>query len=189
MDAKDDANKSVAPVRGKKQKSRNATLCKWWPVKDNLDELLDYKSENKTKDYIDQRFAIRVAYQCPIYIEFKGIKVEAIANTLEDALVMQNLAFFSKEEGKGLFSKFKSAIDSSKTINDLGERLFNELKAGGKAEFALELLEIDNPTQLQPPQYILEGLTWLAAQLRQKGQDLGVATTAPAIETKVAEAL
>lgn len=180
LDAKDDANKSVAPTRGANQKSRNVTLGKWWPVKDDLDELLDLKSEKKIKEYKNQHFSIRVAYQCPVQITFKGAGSEVLANTLEDALVMQNIALFSKDGGKGLFSKFKTAIDDSKTIDNLSETLFQKIKSAGsgaKAEFALDLLEIEKPAELQPPLYILEGLTWLAAQLRQKQQDLGMAAS------------
>ena len=188
LDAKDEKNKSTAPARGAKQKSRNVTLGQWWPATDDLDALLDLKPEKKVKEYPDQRFSVRVAYQFPIRIKFKGEKVEAIANTLEDALAMQNLDLFSAEDGKGLFSKFKAAIEASTTIADLSEKLFNELKSGGKAEFALDLLEIETPSDLQPPEYIREGLIWLVSELKQQQNDLGVATSDLTAETRLAKA-
>ncbi|MCP4935664.1 MAG: AAA family ATPase [bacterium] len=184
LDAMDGTNKSVSPARGAKQKSRNATMSKWWPGNNDMDALLDLKPQNKVKEYKDQQFAIRVAYQCPIQIDFKKQKVEAITNTLEDALVMQNLVFFSKAGGKGFFSKFKSAIGTSTSIDDLGKKLLKELKTGSKAEFALDLLEVEDPTELQPPHYIYEGLIWLTTQLRQKQQDLGVVASVTATEAK-----
>lgn len=176
LDAKGSANESVVPSRGQGYKSRNATLGKWCPGNDDLDTLIDLLPDDKVKKYPEQKFAIRSAYQCPIKIEFKGKTVEAIANTLEDALVMQNIVFFSKANGKGLFAKVKSAIESSSSITELSEKLLNALKFGGKAEFALDLLEIDNPADLAPPLYIKEGLAWLSVQLKKKQQDLGVAT-------------
>lgn len=123
LDSKDSSNKSVPPARKQKQKSRNVTLKKWWPLEDDLDTLLNLKPEKKANEYLDGQFAIRVAYQSPIEIAFKGTKTEAIANTLEDALVTQNIDFFSKSGGNGLFSKFKAAIDESDSIEDLCTKL------------------------------------------------------------------
>jgi len=187
LDAKDEANKAVVPARGAKQKSRNVTLGKWCPGKDDLDTLLDLKPEKKIKEYKEQKFAIRVAYQSPIQIEFKGKNVEAIANTLEDALVIQNIPLFSKAGGKGLFAKFTTAINDSATITDLSQNLLEKLKSGNKAEFALDLLEIEKPEELHPPLYIREGLIWLAAQLNQRQQDLGVIASDATSETKAKE--
>ncbi|MCB1451395.1 MAG: AAA family ATPase [Nitratireductor sp.] len=175
LDATDADNKSVAPVRGATQKSRNATLKTWCPKQDDLDALLDLKPESKVAEYRETNFSIRVAYQCPIVVEFKGTKGEFVSNTLEDALAAQNLNLFSSGDGKGLFAKFKAAIDGSSTIAELQAKLFEELKAGGKAEFALDLLELENPAALQPPLYIREGLVWLAGQLRKVQKELGVA--------------
>jgi predicted ATP-dependent endonuclease of OLD family len=169
--------KTVPPERKVKQKSRNATLGSWWPGTDDLDALLDVKPENKIKDYKDERFAVRVAYQCPINVLFKGVPSEGIANTLEDALVFQNLEYFSASAGTGLFARFKTSIETSGSIAELGKKLFDDLKNGGKAEFALDLLEIENTEALEPPHYIKEGLLWLSGQLRQQQQELGVATT------------
>jgi hypothetical protein len=53
------------------------------------------------------------------------------------------------------------------------------LRAGSKAEFALDLLEMDHPSDLKPPKYIREGLLWLAAQLEQEQADLGLISLTP----------
>ena len=188
LDAMTEQRKGVAPTRGAKQKSRNATLGGWWPAKDDLDTLLDVNSDDKVKVYDGERFAIRVAYQCPIQVEFRTVVSEAVSNTLEDALVFQNLDYFAKATGSGLFARFKSSIQKSTTVAELGGALFEDLKGGGKAEFALDLLEIEDAQALQPPHYIKEGLLWLATRLRQHQKELGVATSVPKPELPVVEA-
>jgi len=148
IDATDKDGKSTPPKRGSNQKSRNETLKSWFPCAEMLDELI--KPEvNKIKIYEKERFAIRVAYQCPIPIAFKSGSGEALPNTLEDALVFQNIDFFAKHSGRGLFAKFRKAIEDSTTIDDLGKNLFINLKDGGKAELALDLLEIEDPKALK----------------------------------------
>jgi hypothetical protein len=57
------------------------------------------------------------------------------------------------------------------------------LKGGGKAEFALDLLEIEDPLSLKPPAYIREGLLWLADQLEHKQVELGLAQSASEVGT------
>ncbi len=177
LDAMTEERASIAPARGAKQKSRNATLTGWWPANSDLDTLIDVKPDAKIKNYEDERFAIRVAYQCPIEIAFKGKKSEVVANTLEDALVFANVDFFSKATGAGLFAKFKKSLAESDDAGALGKALFDDLKGGGKAEFALDLLEIEDKNALNPPSYIKEGLLWLSGQLRKQQRELGVATT------------
>jgi predicted ATP-dependent endonuclease of OLD family len=185
LDAMGANRKSVVPARGSEQKSRNATLSGWWPKADDLDALLDLDEEQKVKSYVEECFNVRVAYQCPIEIEFKDQRGEAIANTLEDALVYHNISLIAEMEGGSLLSRFRASIEKSATINELADALFEDLKGGGgKAEFALDLLEIENPQVLQPPLYIKEGLLWLAAQLRRQQQDIGVATSLPVSEVE-----
>tara|TARA_R110000824_G_scaffold347087_1_gene533884 strand:+ start:1034 stop:3361 length:2328 start_codon:yes stop_codon:yes gene_type:complete len=177
LDAKDGENRSAIPVRGASLKSRNATLNTWCPQKDDIDSLLDLTSEDKCKSYDDQYFSVRVAYQCPVKINFKGKEVEALTNTLEDALVVQNLELFKDGEGTGLWGKFKKAISESASYDDLSARVLEALKSGGKAEFALSLLEIESPSKLKAPFYIDDGLRWLTAQLKKHQEELGVSVS------------
>lgn len=177
LDAMDKAGNSAVPEQNASQTSRNETLKTWCPATDNLDELLKKPAADKVKTYKDERFAIRVAYQHPVKITFKGVDAEALANTLEDSLVFQNVELFAGLAGKGLITKFKKAIEESSTTAELGSALFECLKGGGKAELALDLLEIKDPKGLQPPDYIREGLIWLAAQLRQHQVQLGLPVT------------
>jgi predicted ATP-dependent endonuclease of OLD family len=186
LDAVGAGNKSVRPQRGANQTSRNQTLNTWCPNASALDDLLDKKEQDKIKRYTDQRFSIRVAYQSPVQIKFGETMVEALANTLEDALLYENIDLFRDLKGTGLFAKFKTAIETSTTVAELGEKLSDSLKTGSKAELALDLLEFDDASKLKPPPYIREGLLWLAGQVRERQKELGLA--APEETPNTAEA-
>lgn len=174
LDARNTENKSVPPKRGEGLTTRNQTLKTWCPGAEGLDELLDQKPEKKVVWHDQQCFAVRAAYQCPINVEFKGVPAEALCNTLEDALVLENLELFEKSNGTGLWAKFKAAIENSGDVAGLIEEIFSILKKGGKAEFALSLLELDDPQTLQTPFYILDGLKWLSGQLNKQHESLGL---------------
>lgn len=178
IDSCDAAGASALPVRGAGCTSRNATLRTWWPVINELDPLLDKPENEKVKTYSDENFSVRVAYQSPIQATFKGITAEALSYTLEDAIVMANLDLFEELPGTGLIAKFRDAITNSADLTALSGALKVALEGGGKAEFALDLLEIPSPTSLKPPAYISDGLLWLAAQLEHKQVELGLAQLA-----------
>ncbi len=175
LDAVEVAGSSARPQRNTNQKSRNETLKSWCPCTDNLDKLLTKTESEMAKSYVNERFAVRVAYQRPVQVRFKDVQSEALANTLEDSLVLQNLGLFSEwVGGKGLSAKFKKAIEASDSVAELGDALFKALKDGGKAELALDLLEIQDDTKLVPPEYIRDGLKWLKGQLRERQSQLGL---------------
>jgi predicted ATP-dependent endonuclease of OLD family len=174
LDAMNGEGKSCVPAKGAGQKSRNATLTGWCPASQDMDQLLGKKSADKIKTYVQQRFSICVAYQQPMSIDFKGESSEALANTLEDALVFANIELFAGLNGKGLIAKFKQAIATSQSTADLSVAISACLKDGNKSELALDLLEIEDPESLKAPPYIREGLQWLAVQLRQHQLELGL---------------
>jgi predicted ATP-dependent endonuclease of OLD family len=174
LDAMDADNISARPQKGAGQKTRNVTLKTWCPAKELLDDLLAATDEAKVKTYKDQQFSIRVAYQCPVEVTFKGATAEALAYTLEDALAFANLPLLEKHQGKGLLAKFKDAIENSADIPTLSDALLAALKGGGKAEMALDLLDLERPAELKPPPYIQSGLEWLMDQLNQKQKELGL---------------
>ena len=183
---------SAPPARNANYTTRNATLRTWWPVIDSLDALLDKTEDEKSKTYADENFSVRVAYQSPIQATFKGVVREALSYTLEDAIVMANLDLFETLPGSGLIAKFREAIASSTDLDALKGALKIALEGGGKAEFALDLLEIEDPLTLTPPLYIKNGLLWLADQLAQKEVELGLAEMsenhiAPPTEAALAE--
>ena len=174
LDACDADRKKVVPRRGAGFISRNQTLKTWCPEVEELDALMDLGADAKSKCYEEQSFAVRAAYQCPIEVEFKGDTAEALCNTLEDALVMENHGLFATHAGTGLWAKFKDAIEQSDDLGQLSAAILKSLDNGGKAEFALSLLELEDPTDLQPPFYIRDGLGWLIGQLRERRKDLGI---------------
>jgi len=174
LDSCDADGKVAVPVRGQNYTSRNQTLRTWCPAATLLDELLDKPDADKILTYTDERFAICVAYQSPVQITFKGTAAEALAYTLEDSIVYANLPLFAGLDGTGLIAKFRTAITDSADSAALAVALKEHLKEGNKAEFALDLLEIENPIALAPPPYIRVGLLWLAEQLEHKQLELGI---------------
>jgi len=178
IDSCDRNGASASPVRGAGHTTRNTTLRTWWPVISDLESLLDIPENKKCKIYEDERFSVRVAYQAPIQALFRGETAEALSYTLEDAIVMENIDLFEHLPGNGLIAKFRAAIANSADLDALKDALKGSLSSGGKAEFALDLLEINDPTLLKPPAYIKNGLLWLAQQLEQKQVDLGLAPIA-----------
>jgi predicted ATP-dependent endonuclease of OLD family len=165
-------SKAVQPKRGAGQTTRNKTLETWIPKKLSIDDLLDRPLSERTSPY-DGSFAICVAYQQPIKVDHGGVsQAEALANTFEDALVFQNLGIFKELPGYGLIAKFREAIAGQATTEAFGEAMFMCLKDGVKAEFALDLLEIEKADQLAIPRYIDEGLGWLETQIRRKQREL-----------------
>lgn len=194
IDSCNAAGASAPPMRGSGYTTRNATLRTWWPVITDVDLLLDKPESEKVNVYAVENFTVRVAYQSPTQVTFKGVTTEALSYTLEDAIVIANLALFETLPGTGLIAKFRAAITGSDDINALSAALKSALEGGGKAEFALDLLEIEDPLSLSPPAYIRNGLLWLAAQLEHKQVELGLAQLAdeegdiadPAIEEMAA---
>jgi predicted ATP-dependent endonuclease of OLD family len=174
IDSCNAAGKSVPPVRGMQFTTRNTTLRTWWPEISDLDQLLDKPETEKVRSYVAEKFSIRVAYQSPINVTFKGTNSEALSYTLEDAIVMANLDLFETLQGTGLLAKFRDAIAQSSNLGDLSTALKSALDGGGKAEFALDLLEIDEQLSLKPPAYIRNGLLWLADQVEHKQIELGL---------------
>lgn len=169
-------NSAVQPIRGHKFVTRNSTLQEWIPGKKDIDELLNAKDSEKVKEYDD--FSICVAYQCPVKVKIAKQEEEALANTFEDALVFNNIEIFKCLNGNGLIKKFKDAIDKNDKATDIGEAMFEALKNGKKAEFALELLYLQDPEKLKVPTYIHDGLSWLQKQLEKKKIDYSISSNA-----------
>ncbi|MGE0566624.1 MAG: ATP-dependent endonuclease, partial [Bacteroidia bacterium] len=87
-------------------------------------------------------------------------------------LVFENIELIKTLPGNGLIKKFKEA---SKKMNakDASKDMFEALtKNAKKAEFALELLFIQDPNTLKTPTYIAQGLTWLHDKLKMKQTDI-----------------
>jgi predicted ATP-dependent endonuclease of OLD family len=157
------------PARGENLITGNTTLKEWLPGKELIDELLDVSVSDKIKKH-DDFSSVRVAYQSPVLIQIDASKdpEETLSNTFEEALVFENILIFKTLSGEGMIKKFRDAINKHKTSASLGQGMFEFLKDGKKAEFALELLFSQEPNVLKVPTYIDEGLTWLQEQLERK---------------------
>ena len=130
----------------------------------------DKQSENKQ---------IRVAYQSPIKLKYNGSSTEeeAIPYTFEDSLTLSNLDLFKGyKDTKGLLKKLKEAL-SEDTLSETCKKMFDSLEAGSKAEMALELLYMTEPSELEPPAYISDGLKWLEGKLAERKQDFLMSAT------------
>lgn len=180
IDAKSADGNAVAPVRGAGLSTRNETLKTWIPKEESLDALLDKKAEELSLSDASG-YAIRVAYQQPIQVRFKGEDPkEALANTFEDTLVYENINLFDKLQGGGLVGRFRRALEDSASLAELAVKVSGALGKGGKAEFAMELLYSDEIDALKVPAYIEHGLLWLATQLKRKEDDI-VGKASPSI--------
>ncbi|MOA46989.1 hypothetical protein D3C78_1695720 [compost metagenome] len=79
---------------------------------------------------------------------------------------------FAAKQGRGLTKAFSNALRQSETADDLGQALFDALRDGEKAEFALQVLGDPEFARVVVPEYIREGLIWLETKLRKKSKEL-----------------
>lgn len=161
--------KKVLPERGKNYRTGNTTLNEWIPKKKLLDEILNCTDDDKQSDNTQ----IRVAYQCPIKLKYneKSDEEEAIPYTFEDSLALTNMELFrGYQDPKGLLKKLKEALGKA-TLSEASKDMFDSLGVGSKSEMALELLYLTEPSKLEPPAYISDGLTWLEGKLSEKKQE------------------
>ncbi len=176
--------RSAQPVqRDAGQQTNNPTLRHWTKaggLPHSVDALLALADDLKTQQ-IDQLFAIRIAYQTPIniHLPLTGEQVEMLPNTFEDSLLLSNASHFSaKQARRGLMRAFARALNGAESSNNLASLLFESLRDGDKAEFALQVLGDPGFAELTIPEYIREGLTWLQSKLERKQRELLVVPTA-----------
>jgi predicted ATP-dependent endonuclease of OLD family len=164
-------HKVVAPKRGQGQVTRNTTVAKWHPEKNQVDELLDLSVDAKVKNYPEiPQFSVRVAYQCPVSVPLTegASPSEILTRTFEEALIVENLSVF-----KGLPAEQNIAGVTAESVNatdpvQLSTQLFDVVNGLDKGAFALDVLWHKDPIALKVPQYIEEGLAWLESQLKAR---------------------
>ena len=176
LDSIDKSNTAkVLPERDKGYRSGNTTLKEWIPKKEQLDDLLNCSDDEKQSD----NKQIRVAYQYPVKLKYKNKpdEEEAIPYTFEDSLALTNMKLFrSFDDPKGLLKKLKEALGKD-TLREASKEMFDSLGTGSKAEMALELLYLTEPSKIEPPAYISDGLKWLEKKLDERKQDFLVTAT------------
>lgn len=171
-DLKDGHHKAARPKRRQELISSNYTITKWLLKENDLDKLLDLPEAQKViPRETPYRYSIRVAYQTPIMINYAGEEKEAIASTFEDCLVYTNYQTFkdlSTDDTGSLIKNVNDVIKSSSTFDEFSIGVYETLRSGKseqKAEFALDLIYVIDPSDLIVPDYIDRGLKWLQSCL------------------------
>ncbi|MDA8349356.1 MAG: AAA family ATPase [Pseudomonadota bacterium] len=162
---------AAAPRPGAGQTTSNTTLRQWVPAKTDIDTLWGMTAEQRTLERVDDPlFAIRAAYQMPVDVTLPGAGTSerAYPYTFEDALVFENPGAFAALPGAGLVARFREAINQGGGAAKVGLAMFEALRSGKKAEFALDVLNAASFETLVVPRYIAEGLTWLQERIKKK---------------------
>lgn len=162
LDSVDINRNSCFPQRNSDQKSNNDTLKIWHPQKETLDELVDLpKTEHMTTS---EGAPLYVAFQKPTQVSEK----EVLSRTFEDALILANFdqEYFQK---KPKLETAKSGHeDGSKSLSESLYEYVQGLKKGDFAFDCLFHLADKESNSFNPPEYMSDGLKWLAAQLSPK---------------------
>jgi predicted ATP-dependent endonuclease of OLD family len=179
LDAKEGTtNKSVIPATGAGQESRNTTLRDWIPKHKSIDALMKCTLAERTQEPVDG-FSVRVAYQMPQSVTLANkITDIVLANTFEDAFIFANLELLTRiGDQHGIASRISSVIKIATSVKDLATQVNAIVETMRKAEFALDVLTIDDLQKMAPPPYIVEGLTWLQEQVRSRSVDSLIVST------------
>lgn len=176
-------NKSAQPAIGTGQITDNDTLKSWVPALTDVDALIAADAATKTLEAAeDALFAVRAAYQMPIAVTVPGTVAAETAYpyTFEDALAFENLGFFASLAGHGLVRKFRDAIEAGGGVQAIGQKMYEALRDGKKAEFALDVILAEGFDALTVPRYIAEGLEWLQDRLKKKQAEILPVAEVPA---------
>lgn len=184
---------SKLPKRGEKLISSNFTIYNWFlkdkGIVNNLDNLFDLTSENKIITALTPyNYSVRLAYQIPVIVKFGKYKGnEALCTTFEDSLIYSNMSLFENDnveseqeeekeetlefEKNSFVKKVKKLLNENKEFADFHEELYKKIKTDNfKADFALDLIYEVDPTDIEIPNYIEEGLVWLTNELTAKDE-------------------
>ena len=172
--AKEGRHKAARPERGKNLISTNYAIAKWLVNSSDLDKLLALPDvEKEFKKETPYSYSIRIAYQTPVNVNFKGSITEALSSTFEDCFVYSNFELFNNlndlDDTNGLVSVVHNAIKSASSFEELHNIIYTTLKDGQsnqKAEFALDIIYTLDPDVITIPAYIDAGLDWLQKLLR-----------------------
>jgi len=174
----DGHHKAIRPERNIGLISSNYAIANWMIKEKDLDKLLDLEPKQKVFEYENPyHYSIRIAYQTPVKIDFKGTKTEVLSSTFEDCMVYTNYKLFKNlkliEDDQGdvgnLLKKVNVILKAEKSFDEMHKQIYDELRNGKsdqKAEFALDLIYAIDPSKLTVPPYIAEGLEWLQTVLR-----------------------
>jgi predicted ATP-dependent endonuclease of OLD family len=166
---------AAPPDPGTGQTTNNTTLREWLPAKTDVEMLWRTTPEERTLERADDPlFAVHAAYQLPVDVILPGATAseKAYPYTFEDALAFSNPTFFANLQGTGLVAKFREAINLGGGAAAVGKAMFEALRTGKKAEFALDVLDSEAFEKLTVPGYIEAGLMWLEQRLKKKQMEV-----------------
>ncbi|WP_280541496.1 AAA family ATPase [Chromohalobacter sp. 11-W] len=162
LDSVDNTEKSCFPKKNDGQRTNNDTLKKWHPKKEALDDLVALTKEEL--ETTSNGAPLHIAYQKPTQV----FGEEVLSRTFEDALILANFEddfFHKKTRIKDAKTEFENGTKS------LSESLYEYLQGLNKGDFAFNCLFhlADNEANsFNPPGYMIDGLSWLEAQLSPK---------------------
>ncbi|WP_321942132.1 ATP-dependent nuclease [Paraburkholderia tropica] len=152
-------------------RTSNQTLLQWLPKFDTVAALWDATAEQKIQARANDNDAlVRVAYQRRTDVTW-GADTQALAGrTLEEAFALENLAWCQHKDRRPL--QLRIAKADEKNLITLAERIHKRVQAKSfsKTDFALALLA-ENPRNWSVPTYIVEGLSWLEAEIAPPQED------------------
>ena len=163
LDSQDSNGDKKRPKRNLNMTSDCDSLTHWLTLDapPNLDTVIDLAEEDKILGNT------KIAYQKAIDIEFESDSLqEAIPYTFEDALILSNFNFFKSKDSRaftGMLKKMCKATHKT-SLDEACEDMFKALE-GKKAVMALDILYEIEIDELTVPNYIDEGLVWLANEL------------------------
>ncbi|AWJ90920.1 ATP-dependent endonuclease [Azospirillum baldaniorum] len=152
--------KKCLPVAG--AVTSNQTLVKWLPAKQLIDDLFA-ATEQEKETPADGTIRVRVAYQTPVPIIWKGHHAKLAGRTLEEAFGLENAEWCQSAEQRKLGLRLHGALaDPAALAAGLHKRVSGD--KFDKTKFALGVLTA-RPEEWQVPAYIRDGLIWLKAQV------------------------
>ncbi|CAN7494296.1 ATP-dependent nuclease [Polaromonas sp. LjRoot131] len=143
----------------------NQTLVKWLPGRRSIAELLAATVDQRIQPRVIASDAlVRVSYQTPVEVTWRGTMELKTGRTLEEAFALQNLAWCQDPDRKHLGLRVKGC--NTLDVDSIARSLYRKVKNASfhKTDFALALLAQD-PAAWTVPGYISEGLQWLEEQV------------------------
>lgn len=161
----------------------NQTLIQWLPKKPSIAELHEVFPQEKIQPPTNETPAkVRVAYQVPRDVPWRGTISRVCGRTLEEAFGLENAAWCQAAERRHLGLKLRT---QPATPDALAAALHKRVigKSFDKTRFALAVLTED-PKGWVVPFYIKEALDWLTNEvaLETEAGELGIPVQAEAAE-------
>ena len=139
----------------------NQTLIQWLPQMQTVANLFAATAADKLLVKAGESGStVRVTYQTPVPVTWNGATADLCGRTLEVAFGLENATWCQHADRKHLGLKLTGNIATPAVLT---ERLHERVGAQSfdKTSFALGVLT-EPPAQWRVPQYIKDGLKWLA---------------------------